>query len=244
MSPEPEVIGRVAALHRYPVKSMQGQSLAQARVGWHGLEGDRRYAFVRAEHRGHFPWLTARELPPLVRYRPAFADPDEPARSAVQVTTPDGETLPVDHPELAARLAGLAGEPLHLLHLGRGAYDSSAVSLLTTRSLASLGAAAGQPLAAARFRANLLVEAAGPGPYPEDGWLGRLLRVGHGPDAALLRVVRPIPRCAMITVDPESAERDPAILRAVAECHGANAGVYALVERAGAIAVGDPLLLA
>lgn len=47
------VVGRIAALHRYPVKSMRGESLAQARVGWHGLEGDRCYAFVRAAHRGH-----------------------------------------------------------------------------------------------------------------------------------------------------------------------------------------------
>jgi uncharacterized protein len=244
MSTEPHLLGRIAALGRYPLKSMRGEGLARARVDWHGLEGDRRYAFVRAAHRGHFPWLTARELPRLVQYQPALADPDEPARSAVQVTTPDGETLPVDHPQLAAELAALAGEPLHLLHLGRGTYDSSAISLFSTSSLASLSAAAGQPLAAARFRANLLVEATGLEPYPEDGWLGRLLQVGDGPDAPLLRVVRPIQRCVMINVDPDSAERDPAVLRAVAQCHGANAGVYALVERLGSVAVGDPLYLA
>jgi hypothetical protein len=59
----------------------------------------------------------------------------------------------------------------------------------------------------------------------------------------LLRVMRPIQRCAMITIDPDSAERDPSILRAVAQSHAANAGIYAFVERVGTVAVGDPLLL-
>lgn len=239
---EPLVVGRVAAINRYPVKSMRGEPLAAARVAWNGLEGDRRYAFVRADHRGHFPWLTARELPGLLGYRPAFADPADPARSPVLVTPPDGAALPIEDEELRAGLAALAGEPLHLLHLGRGAYDSGAVSLLSTAAVASLGAAAGRELDPARFRANLLVEAAGAGPYPEDGWLGRLLVVGERPDSARLRVVRPIARCVMITLDPASAERDPRVLRATVEAHAGDAGVYAVVERPGSVAVGDPLL--
>ena len=35
-------IGQVEALFRYPVKSMGGEPLEEANLGWHGLEGDRR----------------------------------------------------------------------------------------------------------------------------------------------------------------------------------------------------------
>lgn len=240
---EPALVGRVAAINRYPVKSMCGEALSTARIGWSGLEGDRRYAFVRGSYRGSFPWLTARELPRLLHYRPAFADPSDPAKSRVYVTPPEGEALPIEDEGLREALAALAGEPLHLLHLGRGAYDCDAVSLLSTAAVASLSAAAGRELEPTRFRPNLLIAAEGDRPYPEDGWIGQLLVVGERPDSARLRVVRPIQRCVMINIDPDSTERDPQVLRGVVQAHAGDAGVYAVVERPGSIAVGDPLLV-
>ena len=42
------VVGHVAALWRYPVKSMAGEKLDAVEVSWHGLAGDRRWAFIRA----------------------------------------------------------------------------------------------------------------------------------------------------------------------------------------------------
>ena len=70
------VVGRVAGLWRYPVKSMAGEELDGAEVSWHGLAGDRRWAFIRAgQVRSGFPWLTIRERPELAHYRPRFADP-------------------------------------------------------------------------------------------------------------------------------------------------------------------------
>src|SRR3954451_9434855 len=69
----------VAAIYRYPVKAMAGESLTAAELRWHGLEGDRRYAFVQSDHTGDFPWLTIRELPGMMLYRPrAAADPEDP----------------------------------------------------------------------------------------------------------------------------------------------------------------------
>ena len=35
-------VGRVEALYRYPVKSMGGEALDAADLGWHGVDGDRR----------------------------------------------------------------------------------------------------------------------------------------------------------------------------------------------------------
>ena len=58
-------IGKVEALFRYPVKSMSGEALEVADLGWHGLDGDRRLAFRRVDDRGGFPWLSAGKLPAL-----------------------------------------------------------------------------------------------------------------------------------------------------------------------------------
>ena len=55
----PTEIGQVEAIYRYPVKSMGGQRLELAELGWHGLVGDRRLAFRRMDERSGMPWLTA-----------------------------------------------------------------------------------------------------------------------------------------------------------------------------------------
>ena len=76
-------VGRVAQLWRYPVKSMAGESLDEAALSWHGLAGDRRWAFVRdGLQRSGFPWLTMRERPTMAHYQPRFAQPEQPDRSA------------------------------------------------------------------------------------------------------------------------------------------------------------------
>ena len=63
-------IGRVEAIYRYPVKSMAGEPLEAANLGWHGLDGDRRLAFRRIDDRGGFPWLSATKLPDLLLFAP------------------------------------------------------------------------------------------------------------------------------------------------------------------------------
>src|SRR5882762_8433793 len=69
----PKRVGCVAALWRYPVKSMAGEALEHAQVSWHGVPGDRRWAFIRKDMvSSGFPWLTIRERPDLWRYCPSF----------------------------------------------------------------------------------------------------------------------------------------------------------------------------
>ncbi|HEU0079203.1 MAG TPA: MOSC N-terminal beta barrel domain-containing protein, partial [Longimicrobiaceae bacterium] len=82
-------VGRVAALWRYPVKSMAAEALESVEVSWNGLAGDRRWAFVRGGmERSGFPWLTIRERSELGLYRPRWAEPERPDGSAVLVRTP------------------------------------------------------------------------------------------------------------------------------------------------------------
>src|SRR5260221_310419 len=66
----PVQIGHVEAIFRYPVKSMGGERLEAAMLGWHGLEDDRRLAFRRLDDRSGFPWLTAVKLHDLVLFTP------------------------------------------------------------------------------------------------------------------------------------------------------------------------------
>src|SRR5438128_11899750 len=64
----PVEIGHVEAIFRYPVKSMGGESLTEATLGWHGLAGDRRLAFRRMNDCSGFPWLSASQLPALLLF--------------------------------------------------------------------------------------------------------------------------------------------------------------------------------
>lgn len=225
----------VRELHRYPVKSMAGEQLEASAVGWHGLEDDRRYAFVRGDDDSGFPWLTIRQVPALTTYRPAAKDP-------LTVTTPAGARLDVRAPELAAELAAAYGGPVHLLRSDRGLFDAVTVSLLSLESVAALAGMVGDPLTAARFRPNVVVEAGDA--FAEEGWVGATVAFGRGDDAARVRLDRRDKRCAVINFDPATAARDPRVLRAVAQRRDVQFGVYGSVERPGAIRVGDPVLVA
>ena len=80
-----QLIGWVRELWRYPVKSMKGETLAETGVYWYGFDGDRRYGFVQSDNPTGFPWLTGRQLPEMVCYRPYFVDPSRPHESTVRV---------------------------------------------------------------------------------------------------------------------------------------------------------------
>jgi hypothetical protein len=236
-------IGRVAAVYRYPVKSMRGERLDQSRVTWTGIEGDRRYAFVRADDSGHFPWLTARQVPRMLLYQPRCLDPDRPAASEVVVRTPDGCFLPVDSTDLHDEIAGCYLPGAHLMHLGRGAYDSAPISLISTATLRGLGAWLESDLDPRRFRPNLVLDLADALPYAEESWLGGLLVFGDRADSARVRLQRRNQRCVMITLDPETGDAEPSILRTVAATRESCAGIYGVPENLGTMRAGDLIYL-
>ena len=229
-------VGRVAALWRYPVKSMAPEALERVEVGWHGIAGDRRWAFVRADQaRNGFPWLTLRESPALARYQPRLVDPARPDTTAVRVRTPAGAELDVADPALAAELA--AG--VRVMKLDRGAFDTLPLALISRQTLAGLGALVGRELAVQRFRPNLLIDGAGGAAYPEDAWVGATLQIG----ALRMRVDKRDQRCVVVNVDPATGERDPAILRTIGAERQAYLGVYGSIAAPGAIAIGDAIAL-
>src|SRR5881396_404373 len=94
-------IGHVEAIFRYPVKSMCGERLDVAQLGWYGLEGDRRLAFRRIDDRSGMPWLTASKLPDLLLFAPGR---NENGDLPTPIRTPDGQEMPVFGEDLAAEI--------------------------------------------------------------------------------------------------------------------------------------------
>jgi uncharacterized protein YcbX len=230
------LVGRVAAVLRYPVKSMAAEPVENVDVSWHGLAGDRRWAFVRPGLQGNgFPWLTLRQRSDLNDYRPRWTEPERADASNVIVHTPAGARLEVTAPALAAEL----GDGVRVMKLNRGAFDTMPLSLMTTRTVESLGALLGTDLNVLRFRPNLVIEAFGPAAFPEDEWVGRVLTIG----TTWMRIDARDKRCVVVNVDPVTGRRDPAVLRALAAHRETCLGVYGSTVRPGQVAVGDAVLL-
>lgn len=229
-------VGCVAALWRYPVKSMAGEPLEHAEVSWHGVPGDRRWAFIRnGQVTSGFPWLTLRERPEMWRYVPSFVQPDLPDTSRTVVVTPTGAELDVVVPALAAEL----GDGVGVIRNNRGFFDTMTLSVLTSQTVAALSSLVGAALDVRRFRPNLLIEGSSAAPFREDAWVGRVLRIG----ALRVRIDKRDQRCVTVNVDPVTTRRSPAILRAIARERDACLGVYGTTVQPGRVAVGDPVVV-
>jgi len=228
-------IGRVHELTRYPVKSMAGVATSSAFLGWHGLEGDRRFAFRRLNDKSEFPWLTASRLPELLLYQPHGLE--EPTH----VRTPEGLDLPIGSPELQDSVAEKFGHPLELMKLKHGIFDEASVSVINLATIAAIGGDAGQDLDTRRFRANIVIASDSTEAFLEDGWIGcRLVFGNNGP---MINITMPDPRCVMINLDPDTAKQDPRVMKAAIRLNENNAGAYATVARTGHISVGQSVSL-
>lgn len=238
-----EYLGTVKTIHRYPVKSMGGESLASATVRWPGIDGDRQYAFYRVTDGSRFPWLTGREVPELVTFRAWYLEPENPRHSPVQVSTPE-RAYNVRDPALRERIGQFAREEVRLLQVGRGTFNSMPVSVISTATATSLGKHFGRSIDMRRFRANIVVETPNGQAARETEWVGGTLIFGDTTTGPRLRANVAIDRCAMITIDPETGLRDPALLRGVVEDFNNQIGVRCATEAIGTIAVGDPVRVA
>jgi uncharacterized protein len=229
------VVGHVAGLFRYPVKSMRAEQLDAVDISWQGLAGDRRWAFIDGSNPySGFPWLTIRERPEMAHYRPRFAEPDRPDASQTLVRTPSGEELDVAEPALAEEL----GPGVRVIKQNRGIFDTMPLSLLSMQTVSALGRLVGAELTPVRFRPNIVIDADG-GDFPEDSWVGRILQVGR----LRMRVDQRDQRCVMVTIDPETLQRNPQVLRAITLHRDTKLGVYGSAVVPGRVTVGDAVEL-
>lgn len=260
------VVGTIESLWRYPVKSMAGEAIEDAFVGYAGVFGDRACAFLNAAAPEGFPFLTARSNGAMLRYRPRFRDRDLAARPinqdaaeklgpgitplypaplerlAIDVATPAGDVLAVDDPALPALLAtgNVAPEKLSLVRSDRALTDCRPLSLISLKTIAQLGDEIGLPLDARRFRANIYADLAAANGFAEDAFVGKRLRIGERVEIAVLDRD---PRCKMISLDPDTGEENADVLRHVAKAHDTMAGVYCAVLTEGIVRRGDSIVL-
>ena len=232
-------IGRVAQVNRYPVKSMRGEALDTIDVRWTGFDGDRQFAFHKTEEKSRFPWFTARIFSEMVLFSARYHDPASTKISGVSIALPEGGTCDVDAPELAARFSAAAGTDVGLIRVGRGNFDAMPVSVVGQGTLDAVGAAHGRPVEAIRFRPNIVIDAG-----HERDWLDKCLVFGDAGTGPRLRVNKPIERCAFITIDPNTAARDPRLLRTVVENFNNEVGAYCVPERLGILSPGMKVWLA
>lgn len=238
-----QAVATIKAIFRYPVKSMAGESLPSARLGWHGIEGDRRFALHRIGNESGFPWLTAGRLPKLLQYTPVNHSPDDLEALPTHIVTPDGRTLELRGEALQQELSNTFGSPVRMMRLDQGIFDEAKISIISTATIEAIAREVGAELDVRRFRPNLLIETPEGKPFAEDAWVGKILRFQNRGDAAGVSVSMRDLRCAMINLDPRSDFSNPSVLKSVARLNDTNAGIYASVIGVGTLSVGDRIFL-
>lgn len=244
---------RIASLYRYPVKGLSPERLDTVQVAaGQGFPLDRAYALLRTGvafdpaapawlAKANFLMLMMHE--PLARLRTRFSEAD----GALQMRTPDGQTLSFRLEEAAGRnaleqfFAGYLGPRVggapKLLHAPGHQFTDKAekyVSLINLASVRALEKSWGQALDPLRFRANIYID--GADPFLELDWVGREVRLG----GAYAEVAQRNGRCAATNVNPETGERDrdvPGRLRA--DFGHKDLGVYLKIVEGGTLQAGD-----
>jgi MOSC domain-containing protein len=227
---------RIAEIWRYPVKSLAGERLKTASVDARGLEGDRLWALVDPDG-GIASGKTTRrfrKVPGLLHHR-SHLDGGLPV-----ITLADGRSARADVPAVDALVAAIT-PPGWLLQRENSTpyFDAAAVHIVTTTTLATLSEAVGESVPLQRLRPNLLVDLEHPGPFPEDSWLGRTVRIG----SVALRVVDRCERCVMVGHSQATLESRPRLLKTIGAVNDACAGVYAEVTAPGDLSEGDAVIL-
>ena len=253
------IVGKVESLWRYPVKSMRGEELDEIFAGFSGIYGDRLFAFKSSASPKGFPYFTAREQTKLLQYRPRFRYPDKAARPVnlteaetmganpvsadpselmIDVETPDGRTLAIDDPTLMELVRTDIDQKhqLTLMRSERAMTDCRPFSMFSLQSARQLAEETGTSMDKRRFRANVYVDLTSAQAFGENNFVGRSLRIGP---KAVVTILERDPRCMMITLDPDTGEKTPAILKKLAQAHEGMAGVYGAVMVEGMLHKGD-----
>lgn len=205
-------LGRLVAIHRFPVKALRGETLAAADVLADGIAGDRTAALIVAGERHARAGKTLRGK--------------EHARLHTVESAADG-----------VREAAGAGVDVVVAAHGRY-FDVHPISLIFDTWIGDLEALAGTAVEALRFRPNLVAAAAPGFASREAALVGARLRIG----TTELQVLEPIDRCVTPSFDLRTGERNSTIARALAVERGNVMGVYCAVATPGRLACNDDIV--
>jgi hypothetical protein len=225
------VPNHVVEIHRYPVKSMGGESLEQVEVDQRGLVGDRWFAVTDDE--GHL--ASGKRTRRFRRHDEVFGFQAATVDGGVEVCGGDRRWL-VGDPELDTALSSAMGRRMAVAAEGEVPHqDAGAVSLIGTATLSWCAQELSVDADPRRLRVNLVVETTEP--FVEETWLGEGVEVG----TAALRLVAMTQRCRMIDLAQQGREPIGRWLKPLAQRRGMNLGVYASVVTPGLIGVGSDL---
>jgi uncharacterized protein YcbX len=259
-------VGTVENLWRYPMKSMSGEEIPEVFMGFAGIYGDRCYAIKNSAARKGFPYLNAPVKPQMLLYRPKFRYPErslkppnlceaesiepganpttpDPQEMELEIVTPSGEIISVDDPVLLKLLGEGLDEKnqLRVVRSDRALTDCRPVSIISLQTIEQIESELNIPMDKRRFRANIYFNLdSGSSGFAEDHFVGRRLRIGS---KATVMVLERDPRCKMISLDPNTGEHNPGVLRHVVQVHDNFAGVYCAVLIEGLLKKGDPIEL-
>ncbi len=244
---------------------MRGEEMDEIFAGYAGVYGDRLFAFESSANDKGFPFFTGRDKREMIRYRARFRHPDKAARPAnwseaqklsptitpisasaddltIDVETSDGKSFAIDDPALIEHLrANVHGNhELTLLRSDKAMNDCCPLSIFAVHTAKKLGNETGVNVDKRRFRANVYLDLKSSEGFGEDQFVGKSLRIGP---KVTVQVLKRDARCMMVTLDPDTAEKSPSVLKQVAQAHEGFAGVYAAVLNEGIIRKGDAVEL-
>jgi uncharacterized protein len=261
------MLGTIAAIHRYPVKAMLGESLNAAMVATTGLAGDRAYALIDNEGRIGTPKIQKR-WGPVFRSRSRYIEePNGHGLTAAEITLPDGQRVQTSDEDIDARFSELLGfeakiisdkppglklespplgqipasedEPTLMFPVVNGFFDLGSLHLLTTGTLNKLRSLNPDVrFDPRRFRPNFIIDTDSAVGFVENDWVGRTIEIG---DEVRIKVMMPTVRCVVTTLPQDDLPNEPGVLKTAAAHNSANVGIYALVEQGGMVRRGDQL---
>ena len=245
----------VAALYRYPVKSLSAQSLARSAVrAGRALPNDRRFAIAPGSSRydpGEPSWQPKTSFLNLVanarlaRLKTSFDD----ATDTLSIERDGREvargklTDPIGRAVIEQFLAAFMGDEARgraSIALGPDlAFSDKAepyMSLIGLASVRDLERVARENVDPLRFRANIHVDDAPP--WAEFGWVGKQITI----NGVRFQVEQRITRCITTEINPADGKRDLTVLASLRSGFGhTQMGVYVRALSDGSIAVGDAL---
>ncbi|WP_312408001.1 MOSC domain-containing protein [Rhizobium sp.] len=236
----------IEEIWRYPVNSLGGERIASADLIETGVIGDRRWAIV--DRQTGEPAAPERDA----RWRPALFLSARLQYDLPEIQFHDGSWVPVDAPDIDQRLTRHFGfdvsirpyepfssDPSDTKVVARHRYDVSPLHLVTSSSMEWLANLLGEDIDCRRFRPNIVLNTAGLQGLEEKAWLGYRLLMSE----ATMLATEETKRCGMTLIAQPSLSENPDILRSILRQNRRNFGIYASVDTAAPIAVGDPVLL-
>lgn len=232
------LVGKINEITRYPVKSFAGENLVSCVIDKYGIYGDRFCAFYDETKEGWDSFFTARDIPEMLAFK-AILEGDK-----ISVLSPDERTFGWNE-DLLEEIQKYSKRKISMMSYKAPnpenpelmAVDLASILIITDGSIRKLEAIWGNKLDARRFRANLVVTLNEN--LNEVDWIGKRLLVGD----TEFQVDNSCERCSIITIDPNTLERDATLLKKVNEEMNLVFGVYASVTKTGQVHVGDRVYL-